>query len=259
MDVSSLADMFSSQGQSMFNRVAKPEEILPIKKLSTNIHDESNNSQIYDNNTSPNEERHVETEDEKKSKASRTVFVGNIPKAMTSKQVHKLCEQYGEIDSIRLRSVPVSGTAVDEIGNQNLVRKVCAIKRQFGDQKGSMNAYVVYKEEASVEKALGGNNTVVDNRHLRFDRMTPSILEPRRTVFVGSLPHYVDEEDLRTHFAEALPQGQEGIECVRVIRDNETLVGKGIAYVCFTSSDSVLYALALHQVILSYQVYITII
>lgn len=83
-----------------------------------------------------------------------TVFIGNIPKSETAKTLKKFCTQFGEVESVRLRSIPVAGTAVDDAGNQNLVRKVCAISRNYADVKGSFNAYVVFKTKQSVEGTI---------------------------------------------------------------------------------------------------------
>ena len=80
-----------------------------------------------------------------------TVFMGNVPKTETVKTLKKYCTQFGEVESIRLRSVPVAGTAVDDSGNQTLVRRVCAIATNYSDAKGSVNAYVVFKTVEAVE------------------------------------------------------------------------------------------------------------
>lgn len=45
-----------------------------------------------------------------------------------------------------------------------------------------------------------------------------------------------------------LPNGQEDIQGVRIIRDPDTLIGKGFAYVAFKNSEAVLKALTLDQV-----------
>ena len=42
--------------------------------------------------------------------------------------------------------------------------------------------------------------------------------------------------------------GHAAVDAVRVIRDPETLIGRGIAYVSFDSNDAVLTALELDQV-----------
>ena len=85
------------------------------------------------------------------SRDAFTVFLGNVPKAETAKTLKKYCAQFGEVESVRLRSIPVAGTAVDDAGNQKLVRRVCAISRNFADVKGSFNAYVVFKTKEAVE------------------------------------------------------------------------------------------------------------
>lgn len=52
------------------------------------------------------------------------------------------------------------------------------------------------------------------------------------TIFIGNLPWVVNEEELRSHFADC---GK--ILNVRVIRDKETFIGKGIAYIQFSTQD----------------------
>ena len=186
-------NIFSADSQAKFSRLLKPVEFERKAKEST--------SDPTDDPQTVGEKKPPVSEEDKKEKESRTLFIGNMSTQMTVKEIKRFCSKYGDVESVRLRSIPILGTAVDDAGNQDLVRKVCAIKRKFGDQKGSMNAYVVFTEADSVGKALEANGTVIHSRHLRFDRTVPSVLEPRRTVFIGSLPHYVDEEALREHFA----------------------------------------------------------
>lgn len=190
----------------------------------------------------------VNDSDEASAKSSRTVFVGNVPISSTLSTLTAFFKEFGDIESIRMRSVPVAGTKVDKAGDQNLVKKVCANTKLYGDQKGSYNAYVVFKEKTSAELSLEANNRVIDKRHLRVDRAVPTLFDPKRSVFIGSLSHYTDEEDLREHFAKALPGGHEDIESIRVIRDPESLLCKGIGYLLLTSRDAVIKALSLHQV-----------
>jgi nucleolar protein 12 len=136
-------------------------------------------------------------------KEQRTCFVGNISTTDNKKSVTKFFKECGEIESLRFRSVPVEGTAVGEDGNQNLVKKVCSNKLKFGDQKGSFNAYVVFKTSSAAALAVSTmNNRLLSGRHLRVDHCVPTVLDPRSTVFLGSLPFYTDEEELRVHFAK---------------------------------------------------------
>jgi len=190
-------------------------------------------------------------------KDSRTVFLGNVPINETVKSITKMCSEFGEIESVRLRSIPVAGTAVDEAGNQDLVRKVCANKKEFGQEKGSFNAYVVFKDAKSIANALKANNrliggkkdgdSIVGARHLRVDLVKPTLFDPARSVFIGALPHYADEEEVRAHFATVLPNGQDDIENIRIVRDPETMIGKGIGYILFKDRDAVMQALSLHN------------
>lgn len=112
-------------------------EVSPSKNGTENIDDENAES------TGP-----IVTDG---SRDAFTVFMGNVPKAETVKTLKKYCAQFGEVESVRLRSIPVAGTAVDDAGNQKLVRRVCAISRNFADVKGSFNAYVVFKTKEAVE------------------------------------------------------------------------------------------------------------
>ena len=142
-------------------------------------------------------------------KDKRTVFLGNVPISQTVKSLTKFCSEFGEVESVRLRSLPVAGTAVDEAGNQDLVKKVCAYKKDYGKQKGSLNAYVVFKSVDSVQNALKANNRVMrageeeeieekskaqkgskalKSRHLRVDVLHPTLFDPFLSVFVGECP-----------------------------------------------------------------------
>lgn len=184
--------------------------------------------------------------------SEHTLFVGNISIKATVKTVTKLFEKYGKVESVRFRSVPISGVKVDEAGNQDLVRKVCANSKKFGDQKGSLNAYVNFSTKAAAEEALTLDNTLWNERHLRVDWATlssSSAFPAARSVFLGGLPHYADEEELREFFAKAMPNGGDDIHGLRIIRDANTLIGKGIGYLLLSDRDAMLAALALHQTV----------
>lgn len=85
------------------------------------------------------------------------------------------------------------------------------------------------KEEA--ENALKLNNTILENNHLRVDKEEKQN-DYESTVFVGNIPFKATEEDIRTHFS---PIGD--IISVRLIRDKETLLCKGIGYVQLSSKE----------------------
>lgn len=280
-----LTSLFSSDSLLKFQREKKPIEFQPKKQIDVNAIpiDESEKIALEDkqkqkllkkakrkdrkpkhekvsdvietngevaDNSSNDIDSNVENQssDIPVSQDDRTVFIGNLSVKETNKTIKELMSEFGEVDSIRLRSVPIAGTAVDEEGNQNLVRKVCVNNRKFGDQKGSFNAYVVLKDPKSVKLALDASNRVVNGRHIRIDTLKPTLFDTKLTLFLGGLPHYCDEEDLRNYFANVLPNGQDDIECVRIIRDPNTLIGKGIGYLLLKDTDAKLAALGLHEV-----------
>lgn len=184
----------------------------------------------------------------------RTIFIGNVPLGADNDlkkaqdKIRKFCERFGPVASVRARSLPIEGTAVDDAGNQTLVRKVCAMTSKLGAQKGSLNAYVIFKNVSSVAAALLENNTLMETRHLRIDHAKPSVFNPSLTVFLGGLPLYADEEEVRAYFAEHMPNKHDDIDGIRIVRDQESMIGKGIGYLLLNNSDAVMKALSLHQV-----------
>jgi nucleolar protein 12 len=209
-----LSALFSDESKAVFARSQKPKEF-SLKRAPTVVEEK-----VEKKEKKPKHKRRRPDEDATEAqpsaitasiatssgddKDSRTIFVGNISLTTTANALRKYISAFGEVESIRQRSVPVAGTAVDEHGNQDLVKKVCTNAKMFGTQKGSLNAYVVFKSAESVANALKADNSLVDGRHIRVDRLNPSMYDPKRSVFLGSLPFYVDEEELRNHFAKVL-------------------------------------------------------
>jgi nucleolar protein 12 len=176
-------------------------------------------------------------EDDEKS--LRTIFVGNISLKATSEDIKKLFASCGKVESVRLRSLPVAGCAVDQHGKQNLVRKVCANKKIFVEGRDNCNAYVVFANDANasnIEAALALNGTDLFGKKLRVDRKVPTI-DPKRTVFVGNLAYTVTEDEIRAHFESKLEEtsddeeGKSAVESVRIVRDKESHLAKGFGYV----------------------------
>ncbi|XP_020588675.1 nucleolar protein 12-like [Phalaenopsis equestris] len=109
-----------------------------------------------------------------------------------------------------------------------------------------MNAYIVFKEEQSAHAALSNNMTEIGGNHIRVDMACPprkkmkGVARPydrKRTVFVGNLPFDVKDEELYQLFC-GLSQSEPNVEAVRVIRDPNTSIGKGIAYVLFKTREA---------------------
>ncbi|XP_028305760.1 RNA-binding protein 34 isoform X3 [Gouania willdenowi] len=173
--------------------------------------------------------------EEETVKSKKTVFVGNLPISCSKKTLRSIFRDTGPIESIRFRSL------VRE--DPSMSRKLATIRRQVHPKKQSINAYVVFKEEGGATKALQRNGLEVEKDfHIRVDRVTGSSSHDHKcSVFVGNLPFDITEVALRKHF-EVIG----AVEAVRLVRDQNTGMGKGFGYVLFKSADYVQLALELN-------------
>lgn len=205
-------------------------------------------------------------------KAARTVFIGNVStECINSKAAEKTLKKHLEsfiadladnepphkVESIRFRSTAFA-TALPK-------RAAFAKKEIMDSTTKSTNAYAVYTTKVAAREAVKRlNGSVLLNRHLHVDSVAhPAKVDHRRCVFVGNLPFVDDEsqaptaegekpkknkpasdveEGLWVHFAKA---GK--IESVRVVRDAQTRVGKGFAYVQFVDENGVEAALQYNE------------
>uniref|UniRef100_A0A3B4WBR9 RNA binding motif protein 34 n=1 Tax=Seriola lalandi dorsalis TaxID=1841481 RepID=A0A3B4WBR9_SERLL len=175
--------------------------------------------------------------EEEAVKSKRTVFVGNLPISCTKKTLRSLFRDQGSIDSIRFRSVHLLSLLYEIYFLFILLHR-----RQIHPKKQSVNAYVVFKDEEGVAKALERNGLEIEKDfHIRVDRVTDSSAhDHKRSVFVGNLSFEINELAFRRHFEECGP-----VEAVRLVRDQNSGLGKGFGYVLFESADSVQLALEL--------------
>ncbi|KAL7752714.1 Nucleolar protein 12 [Sorochytrium milnesiophthora] len=188
-------------------------------------------------------ERQLQRQQEEE-KTKRTVFVSNLSvtaagKALT-KKLKQLFQQYGAVESIRFRSMAF---------NSALPRRLNFKMQNFHSDRDTLNAYVVYKQVESVEKALALNGSVFEDKHLRVDRARSkggdrqqSGQDNKRSVFVGNLAFDIKDEDLWRMFEEV-----GDVEYVRVVRDRHMGIGKGFGYVQFKDRATVPLALKLHE------------
>lgn len=171
---------------------------------------------------------------------SKTLFVGNLPIGLKRKQLSKLFCDFGKITSLRFRSVAVT--------DLKLGKKVCLKANKINENATSKNAYIIYDNEESVNKALIKNNEKVNDFHIRVDKVTKSKKDIdndcNNSIFIGNIPFTAQEEAIR---AALLPCGE--IEYVRLIRDKATNIGKGIGYVKFVDSAGVLFAMKMKDTI----------
>jgi nucleolar protein 12 len=207
------------------------------------------------------------------SKAARTVFLSNVStaaiKAKSAKKVllthlasplHALekHDPLPKLESLRFRSTAFASG----VGPK---RAAFAKKELMEDTTASTNAYAVYSSEAAARIAASKlNGTIVLDRHLRADYAAqPAVIDHRRCVFVGNLsfvdreivenPNVSEDRKPRRPKAKEPADAEEGlwrtfgragtVESVRVVRDRETRVGKGFAYVQFKHENGVEVAL----------------
>ncbi|OWK63117.1 RNA-binding protein 34 [Lonchura striata] len=169
----------------------------------------------------------------------RTVFVGNLPVSCTVQVLTSLFKKYGQIQSIRFRSlIPAEDT---------VSKKVAAIKHKVHPNAKSINAYVVFKEECDAQNALKENGTeIASGFHIRVDTTSKtSSHDNKRSIFLGNLSYDIRDDAVREHF-----QVCGDIVGVRVVRDRRTGLGKGFGYVLFENTDAVHLALKLNNSVL---------
>ncbi|XP_075604827.1 RNA-binding protein 34 isoform X2 [Balearica regulorum gibbericeps] len=141
----------------------------------------------------------------------RTVFVGNLPVNCTVQVLKSLFKEYGQIKSIRLRSlVPAEDT---------LSKKLAAIKN---------------------------GTEIASGFHIRVDIASKaSSHDNKRSVFLGNLSYDISDDAVREHFSVC-----GGVVAVRIVRDRQTGLGKGFGYVLFENTDAVHLALKLNDSVL---------
>lgn len=76
------------------------------------------------------------------------------------------------------------------VADHRIPKKVAVNKQLYLPQRTSKNAYIVFKEARSVERAVSLNGNLVQGHHIRVDRADTGSVQypPDRTVFVGNLP-----------------------------------------------------------------------
>ena len=173
-------------------------------------------------------------------KNMRTVFVGNLSRSVIEKQntaaLKKLFGQFGLLECIRFRSIAF---------DSKMPRKMAFIAKELHSNRETLNAYIVFKDQASANAALSLNGSVFLEKHIRVDVSEQSATksyDTKKSVFVGNLSFDAEDEHLWDFFADC---GE--INRVRIVRDRKTNVGKGFAYVQFKERSCVLLALKLND------------
>ncbi|TMS39047.1 hypothetical protein L596_005637 [Steinernema carpocapsae] len=165
----------------------------------------------------------------------RTVFVGNVPREVTTKEIQKMFSKAGAIDSVRLRGVYSS--------KEKMSKRTAVLSHNINENVKTAHFYVKYKEEESARKALELlKGTAIEECKLRIQLCTDdSRCSSKTSIFVGNLAFDTDEKAISDYFGQIGP-----VEYVRIVRDKDSGLGKGIAFVAFESHSSIIPALKLN-------------
>ncbi|XP_045459989.1 RNA-binding protein 34 [Harmonia axyridis] len=167
---------------------------------------------------------------------TRTIFVGNVPLTATKIKFKKFFNKYGKVESVRFRCPPVK--------NINSSKKVTVIKGEYHPERSSWISYVKFQTEEDAKKALEANGEIYKDHHLRVSICkSDEKHDESKAIFIGNLTPNTEDDQLWQTF-----QSCGNIESVRIVRDSNTGMGKGFAYINFTSSDSVQLALEMEDV-----------
>jgi RNA recognition motif-containing protein len=128
----------------------------------------------------------------------RTCFIGNLPMAISSKQVKQLFKSVEcHVEKVWFRSICL------ELESKLPTIKAKILTGGFGDQKDSKNGYVVLASHDQAKKACEElNQRKVIDKHIRVDleykeNGDKSAHDYETTAFVGNLPFICNEETLR--------------------------------------------------------------
>ncbi|KAJ1982859.1 Nucleolar protein 12 [Dimargaris verticillata] len=219
------ADSVDPALASLFNNSVKPVDPTEFETTSSLPADEASQTADQPSSSSANNKRKraPATPEEEAEKRRRTIFVGNvnvevIKDKRAEQDLRQLFRQFGPIDSMRFRSVAFS---------KEIPKRAAFLSQSFHENRNACNAYIVFQNADSVEKATSLSGSMFMDHHLRVDAAdTKRQFSRKRAVFVGNLPFTVEDEALWRHF------GTYGrVTSVRVVRDAKTNLGKGFAYV----------------------------
>ncbi|CAD8206408.1 unnamed protein product [Paramecium octaurelia] len=178
-----------------------------------------------------NEQGAQQTQEDKEQldadRIKRTLFVGNVSINAKKNDMRKLFTQYGEIEKVWFRSIPVDRKTKKE--NVKLPVRAAVLMGKIQEGAQSQNCYILFKDVKSAKSATQQDGQLFMNLHLRCTLEGQKKKDHIKTAFVGNLPFDIEEEEVRKAFEEAFGE----INYVRVIKDPQRHVGKGFGYVCF--------------------------
>ncbi|XP_073975432.1 uncharacterized protein [Rhodnius prolixus] len=206
------------------------ENELPVPPDATTTEEESSEEEEVVEEVKP-----IDIQSQRDESEKRTVFVGNLPKAVNKSKLKKWFTKYGTVESVRLRCAPLADPTVP--------KKLTVIKKAFHEERNNIHGFVRFSTLKEATNALSANGEPFDEKHhLRVDMASKSgqskRYDDKKALFVGNLPFNAEEDHLRDIFADC-----GDILSVRIVRDKNTAVGKGFGFINFAGRHSIRLAL----------------
>eukprot|EP01065_Artemidia_motanka_P025865 TRINITY_DN30812_c0_g1_i1.p1 TRINITY_DN30812_c0_g1~~TRINITY_DN30812_c0_g1_i1.p1 ORF type:complete len:403 (+),score=141.97 TRINITY_DN30812_c0_g1_i1:57-1265(+) len=193
------------------------------------------------------EEAPSRTPEEEAARLRRTVFVTNLPNDCEKSELTRLFRRCGAVDSARVRQQ--SFQAHPDKGSMFRLNKVNLVRGRL-TAHATCSGYVVFKDEASVEKAIAANGALFGevrakgegrDNVIQVDRADRAAdpFGPDDSIFVGNILLEATDQQVRDFFTD---RGM-NVAQVRLVRDPETRKGKGFGFVRFASGKDLQKAL----------------
>ncbi|KAI5060270.1 hypothetical protein GOP47_0024690 [Adiantum capillus-veneris] len=177
----------------------------------------------------------IETATEE-AKLQRVVFVENLPLHVSRKAMNKEFSQFGAIESMHLQSV---------VFQEEKTKRRSKSIGEADKLADCQSARIVFKDERSAKAAIAhnmkefnGNCLRVTAAHAGVAKEFPAPVDGSWSIFVSNTPTNVKDEEL-FHLFRAIGSLELDVAAVKVIRDPQTGLSKGTAYVFFKTQADV--------------------
>ncbi|KAJ1612922.1 Nop12p nucleolar protein [Cryptosporidium canis] len=178
----------------------------------------------------PEEPAKVKYDKKNDPRIDRTLFVGNVTLHISEKELlQKLEIRRSEVESLRFRSLPIHPKFASN-------KKVGAALECFSGKSSTKNAYIVLKDESRMKQIIDKfSGSILAGNSLRLTPASKgnqfSTFDRKRTVFVGGLPKFCTEDELRKFVTISL--NEDCVSSVRIIKSATTGKPKGFGFVLF--------------------------
>lgn len=174
-------------------------------------------------------EKPDENDDFDEERLSRTLFVGNVSQDVKPQKLQRLFKRFGGVESVRIRNIISS--------NSKVSKRISVLSKKTANFVDTVNAYVVFKPTESIADVLRNackelHLSLFKEKHIRvLPAAKTKVGNKRHSAFIGNIPFDCTEEEMIATFAPIARQLDVCMLNVRLNRDKDTGVGRGIGYV----------------------------